>query len=325
MYQNNLILGGHQTGSNMEALVKQLFSATSLPVSKENIDALMTAIDELPADKQRPLRLQYLEGMTRKQIAEHLGWTLSKVHRKISRGIALIQMQLVPTTFDQGSFGTQYQMGLYDTRETIPSLDKGIPNKLQVGGMDLNQLLSPFVAEELEDLVDNTRLSAMNIIDMALNCLFYDENNVECPDCRSYIAFKGTFLGKRPIEMLTCGCCSAAGAFDPEEIMPYIDMGVSTRLQIGGTDLNELLHHWVADELDDAVDTTGLSAMKIIDIALTLLFGDESHLVECPDCASYLAIKGTFSGEPPVEILTCGCCRASLAYDTDSETILNGN
>jgi DNA-directed RNA polymerase specialized sigma24 family protein len=78
----------------MEALVKCLFPAASLPASKTTISEITTAINELPPDNQRPLRMQYLEGMTRKQIAESLGWTLSKVHRKITRGSSLIKRRL---------------------------------------------------------------------------------------------------------------------------------------------------------------------------------------------------------------------------------------
>jgi DNA-directed RNA polymerase specialized sigma24 family protein len=80
----------------MEALVKCLFPAASLPASKKTMSEITEAVDELPSDNQQPLRLQYLEGMTRKQVAESLGWTLSKVHRKITRGITLVRKQINP-------------------------------------------------------------------------------------------------------------------------------------------------------------------------------------------------------------------------------------
>jgi hypothetical protein len=79
----------------------------------------------------------------------------------------------------------------------------------------------------------------------------------------------------------------------------------------------------VIGELEELVNTTGLSVAQIMEIALIKLFGDDDNFIICPDCEDRLAIKGTMSGEPQVEVFTCGCCGTVVAYDTHIEEIIS--
>jgi hypothetical protein len=72
----------------------------------------------------------------------------------------------------------------------------------------------------------------------------------------------------------------------------------------------------VIEQLEEIVKTTGLSAAQIMEIALIRLFDDDNNFISCPGCGDHLAIKGTMSGEPQVEVYTCGCCGTSVTYDT---------
>ena len=79
----------------------------------------------------------------------------------------------------------------------------------------------------------------------------------------------------------------------------------------------------VIGELEELVNTTGLSVAQIMEIALIKLFSHDDNFIICPDCEDRLAIKGTMSGEPQVEVLTCGCCGTVVAYDTHIEEIIS--
>jgi hypothetical protein len=79
----------------------------------------------------------------------------------------------------------------------------------------------------------------------------------------------------------------------------------------------------VIEELEELVNTTGLSVAQIMEIALINLFGDDNNFISCPSCGDRLVIKNTLNGEQPVEVFTCGCCGTSVSYDTDREEIIN--
>jgi hypothetical protein len=78
----------------------------------------------------------------------------------------------------------------------------------------------------------------------------------------------------------------------------------------------------VIEELEELVNTTGLSVAQIIEIALIKLFGDDNNFISCPSCGDRLVIKNTLKGEQPVEVFTCGCCGTSVSYDTDKDDIV---
>jgi len=78
----------------------------------------------------------------------------------------------------------------------------------------------------------------------------------------------------------------------------------------------------VIGELEELVNTTGLSAPQIMEIALIKLFSEDNNFVSCPSCGDRLVIKNTLKGEQPVEVFTCGCCGTSVSYDTDKDDIV---
>jgi hypothetical protein len=84
-----------------------------------------------------------------------------------------------------------------------------------------------------------------------------------------------------------------------------------------------LLSPVVVEQLEEIAKTTRLSPTQIMEIALIQLFGDDNNFISCPGCGDHLAIKGTMSSEPPLEVYPCGCCGTSVAYDTDKEDIIH--
>jgi predicted DNA-binding protein YlxM (UPF0122 family) len=64
-------------------------------------DQIVTAINNLPVENQRVITLHFLENITRKEIANQLNWSASKVHNRITRGITLLKAELNPGYFDQ--------------------------------------------------------------------------------------------------------------------------------------------------------------------------------------------------------------------------------
>jgi DNA-directed RNA polymerase specialized sigma24 family protein len=62
-------------------------------------DVILKTISHLPCDNRLVLELHFNQNLSRKQIAERLNWSLSKVHNKITRGITLLKRELHPEYF----------------------------------------------------------------------------------------------------------------------------------------------------------------------------------------------------------------------------------
>ncbi len=58
---------------------------------------LLKAIEKLPDDNRTAITCHYIKRMARKEIVKHLGWPLSKVNGKITRGVTLLKWELNPT------------------------------------------------------------------------------------------------------------------------------------------------------------------------------------------------------------------------------------
>lgn len=74
--------------------------------------------------------------------------------------------------------------------------------------------------------------------------------------------------------------------------------------------------------LDEVAETTKMSPKQIVEIALIYLLDDEAKFVICPPCDDFLGMKDSLTGEPIVEIFTCGCCGSAVSYDTENEQIV---
>lgn len=83
----------------MESLLQKM-SLGALPDVKVS---LMGAIQDLPHDFKIVIDLYFLKGNSRKQIAVTLGWSLSKVNQKITRGITLLKQELNPDYFQKAN------------------------------------------------------------------------------------------------------------------------------------------------------------------------------------------------------------------------------
>ena len=66
-----------------------------------DISNISEAITKLPSENRKALELHFIEKKSRKQIASHLNWSLSKVNQKITRGITLLKYQLHPDYFEE--------------------------------------------------------------------------------------------------------------------------------------------------------------------------------------------------------------------------------
>ena len=82
----------------MKTLFEHFASTTPYLAGK---DALSDAILKLPEENRLAITLYFENNLNRKQIAEELCWSLSKVNQKITRGITLLKLQLNPEYFRQ--------------------------------------------------------------------------------------------------------------------------------------------------------------------------------------------------------------------------------
>lgn len=80
----------------MDSLHKKLF-----PDGRNSfqIQDLEKAILTLPKQNREALYMHYWEKLPRRIIAVKLGWSLSKVSQKITRGITLLKLELNPNYF----------------------------------------------------------------------------------------------------------------------------------------------------------------------------------------------------------------------------------
>lgn len=62
-------------------------------------NSLSEAILNLPDENRVAIDLYFENNLTRKQIASKLGWSVSKVNQKITRGITLLKIKLNPEYF----------------------------------------------------------------------------------------------------------------------------------------------------------------------------------------------------------------------------------
>jgi DNA-directed RNA polymerase specialized sigma24 family protein len=94
----------------MQSLHQLIFSHTDMPLQAEKKLQLSAAILQLPAENRTVIQLHFQEKLSRKEVALCLGWSLSKVHRKLSWGIGLLRRQLDPTAFDQARLAFRHKM-----------------------------------------------------------------------------------------------------------------------------------------------------------------------------------------------------------------------
>lgn len=70
-------------------------------LSEQLLEELRTAINNLPVENRQAITLHFLQNISRKEIANQLDWSASKVHNRITRGITLLKAELNPGYFDQ--------------------------------------------------------------------------------------------------------------------------------------------------------------------------------------------------------------------------------
>jgi DNA-directed RNA polymerase specialized sigma24 family protein len=63
-------------------------------------EKLVNAISNLPEDNSTVINLHFIERISRKDIASRLGWSLSKVNTKLTRGITLLRWECNPSAFE---------------------------------------------------------------------------------------------------------------------------------------------------------------------------------------------------------------------------------
>lgn len=69
--------------------------------SDNEIERIKQSILSLPLEYHQPIQLHYFNNLSRKQIAEELNWSYSKVHNRITRGVTLLKAELNPGYFNQ--------------------------------------------------------------------------------------------------------------------------------------------------------------------------------------------------------------------------------
>ena len=82
----------------MHQLKHLVFGNTFSAVSD---DQIVTAINNLPSENRQVITLHFRRNTSRKEIANQLNWSASKVHNRITRGITLLKAELNPGYFDQ--------------------------------------------------------------------------------------------------------------------------------------------------------------------------------------------------------------------------------
>jgi len=84
----------------MRNLTDYIFSTDEKQrIPKWEID-LQSAIGELPPDNKKVIQLHFIENVSRKEVAQKLGWSLSKVNTKLTRGISLLRWHCNPAAFE---------------------------------------------------------------------------------------------------------------------------------------------------------------------------------------------------------------------------------
>jgi RNA polymerase sigma factor (sigma-70 family) len=83
----------------MQNLHKHIFPDNDKIFSGEFLRELNSAIKNLPEENRKVINLHFEQKLSRKEIALQLGWSLSKVNTKITRGISLLKWKLNSTAF----------------------------------------------------------------------------------------------------------------------------------------------------------------------------------------------------------------------------------
>ena len=87
----------------MQVLPMKTLSKYLLGTESGNRDwkAISDAISKLPPDNKNVIELHFVQERTRNEIASDLGWSLSKVNQKITRGITLLKAEVYPEYFQK--------------------------------------------------------------------------------------------------------------------------------------------------------------------------------------------------------------------------------
>ena len=85
----------------MQDLYQHIFQHHEPDVTKAFQTRLRAAIKNLPQDNRQAITLHFIEKASRKEIAARLGWPLSKVNSKITRGVSLLKWELNPAAFEK--------------------------------------------------------------------------------------------------------------------------------------------------------------------------------------------------------------------------------
>jgi DNA-directed RNA polymerase specialized sigma24 family protein len=81
--------------------MERLLCKIGLAKDQYKTTQLLHSINELPPQHRQAIELHFLQELSRKQIAIQLGWSYSKVHNRITRGITLLKWKLNPAYFDE--------------------------------------------------------------------------------------------------------------------------------------------------------------------------------------------------------------------------------
>jgi RNA polymerase sigma-70 factor (ECF subfamily) len=77
-----------------EALLERIEAITTPLAEKERDEAMVRAIDEMPADYAMPLKLRFMDDMPLNRIAAFMGVPLSTVKWRIYHGKKLLRAKL---------------------------------------------------------------------------------------------------------------------------------------------------------------------------------------------------------------------------------------
>jgi RNA polymerase sigma-70 factor (ECF subfamily) len=84
-----------------EALLEKIEALTMPLAEKERDEAMVRAIDEMPADYAMPLKLRFMDDMPLNRIAAFMGVPLSTVKWRIHQGKKLLRAKIEPSQLQQ--------------------------------------------------------------------------------------------------------------------------------------------------------------------------------------------------------------------------------
>src|SRR5439155_22493762 len=123
-------------------------------LSWREVEALLDEeLHQLPVKYRVPLVFCYLEGVTRDEAAQQLGWSLSTLKRRLERGRELLRLRLVRRclTFSAALFTPMLMQSTAQAALTVTLVQATVRSALQLA---VGQPVAGLVSEQVAALVD---------------------------------------------------------------------------------------------------------------------------------------------------------------------------